>query len=59
MSDVKRKMTVKASVLNVLCLTPCPEHPQSGYIALSVIKQTANFVPDLEIFMFLGIATQA
>jgi hypothetical protein len=46
MSDLKRKMTVNAFVLNVLTLTPCPEHPQSGYIALSVIQKPSISVPD-------------
>lgn len=35
MSDVKRNMTVNAFVLNVLSLTQCPGHPQSGYSTLS------------------------
>ena len=46
MSDVKRKMTVNAIVLNILTLTPCPEHPQSGYIALSVVQEPSTSVPD-------------
>jgi F0F1-type ATP synthase beta subunit len=46
MSDVKRKMTVNAFVLNVLTLTPCPEHPRNGYIALSVIQEPSTSVPD-------------
>jgi len=39
-------MTVNAFVLNVLTLTPCPEHPQSGYSALSVMQQPSTSVPD-------------
>lgn len=45
MSDVKRKMTVNGFVLNVLSLTPCPEHPQSGYSALDVIQEAWTSVP--------------
>ena len=44
MSDVKRKMTVNAFVLNVLTLTPCPENPQSGYSALSVVQEPSTSV---------------
>jgi hypothetical protein len=46
MSDVKSKMTVNAFVLNVLSLTPCPEHPQSGYSALSIIQEPSTSLPD-------------
>jgi len=50
-------MTVNAFVLNVLSRTQCPEHPQSGSSALSVINKPTNVAPDLAIFMFVGIAT--
>jgi hypothetical protein len=48
---------VNAFVLNVLNRTQCPEHPQSGSSALSVINKPTTIAPDLAIFMFVGIAT--
>lgn len=44
-------------VLNVVNRTQCPEHPQSGTIALSAINEPTTFAPDLAIFMFVGIET--
>ena len=38
MSHLKKEMTVNAFVLDVLSLTQCPEHPQNGSSALSVIN---------------------
>jgi len=47
----------EAFVWSVLTLTQCPEQPQSGSNALSVINEPTIFVPDLAIFMCAGIAT--
>ena len=44
-------------VLSVLTLTQCPEQPQSGSSALSVINDPTTVAPDLAIFMCAGIAT--
>jgi hypothetical protein len=52
MSHLKREITVNAFVLSVLTLTQCPEHPQSGSSALSVINEPTTVAPDLAIFMF-------
>ena len=57
MSRLKRKITVNAFVLSVLTLTRCPEYPQSGSSALSVINDPTTVSPDLAIFISAGTAT--
>jgi hypothetical protein len=57
MGHLERKMTVNDFVLNVVNRTQCPEHPQSGTSALSVINEPMTVAPDLAIFVFEVIAT--
>jgi hypothetical protein len=57
MNHLKRQMIVNAVVLNVLSIIQCPEHPQSGSNAPSVINEPTTLAPDLATFVFVEIAS--
>jgi hypothetical protein len=45
---------MNASVLNVQSLTPCPEHQQNGFNALSATNGPTTVAPNLATSMFVG-----